>query len=354
MEKRELRERTNDAGTARAETGIRISIFRNDPAAGAFAAVRFLDGNQDAREGRAGAGDGIGNGSIVKQALGDDEQLREIHGTDGSERLGCGIVRSMQGDRRLQRFADAFLGAGGFQHTVDVATQSDERIPLLHCGIVKRIGGEGLIHRVQNNVARIVGSAVRHGQPDLITSEGEDRSEHFRHAAEDQIQSRLCAAPGKARSVFTVKAILNDIQIETGEIRNAEVIDGVRDHMEFVIVISFRHFFHQSVELCYGPAIQREHFCRRNRIVGIEIGEIAQTVAGCIAEFEILLGELFEDLPAAADIHMVVAGTRPETDEIGTEFLIKLSGVNAVAVFKIKLINSYNKEIRPSQKKIVL
>ena len=101
--------------------------------------------------------------------------------------------------------------------------------------------------------------------------------------------------------------------------------------MEFVVVVAFRHFFHQFVELCHCPAVQFHHVFRRHQIIGIETVEVAKAVAGGVSELQIALSELFKDLVGAADIHMVIGRAGPEAEHVCTVFIGDLSRIHAVA-----------------------
>ena len=121
---------------------------------------------------------------ITNDALGDDHQVGQIHGVHvGLERF----VIHGEGNAGFERLADALIGAGALEHDVHIVAQGDHAIPFGHGVGVEGIVREGLIHLVENHVARIVIRRVRHSEPDLVTGEGEDRRKELGHGIEDQI-----------------------------------------------------------------------------------------------------------------------------------------------------------------------
>ena len=295
--------------------------------------------------GRVGNGDGEAGklcagrlrGDILKrlvrldQAPGNDEQLGKIHVADRLQALLRGGILRLQRNSGLQRLADAFAGTRCFQNAVHVVAQADQHVPAGHLLIGKRVGGEGLIHLVQYHVAGIVFRTMRHSLPDLIAGEGEDRGKHLGKGIEDQEQGGLRAAALEAVRGFAVQPVLDDIEIETGKIHNTEVVDQVGDHMELIVAISSVHCLDQGIETRYGPAVQLQHIGGSNEVIGVKTGEVAQAVPGRIAELQIVLAELPEDVLGAAHVDMIVSRARPEAEQIGAELLHDLSGIHAVA-----------------------
>ena len=101
--------------------------------------------------------------------------------------------------------------------------------------------------------------------------------------------------------------------------------------VELVVVVSLAAILHQSVQLGQCPFIQLFHIASRHQIVGVKLIEVTQTVAGGVTELQVVLSNLLEDLLGAAHVGVVVRRGCPQTDNIGTEVLDKVSGVNAVA-----------------------
>ena len=172
---------------------------------------------------------------------------------------------------------------------------------------------------------------MRHGQPDLVAGEGEDRREHLCHAVEDEEQRRLCAAALEAVALLAVEAVLDDVEVEARELHDAEVVDRVRDHMEFIVVIRLGHAADEVVELRDGPAVERKHILRRDEMLGVKPVKVAEAVARGVAELEVVLRQLLEDLLGAAHVGVVVGAARPQSQHVGAELVDDLGRIHAVA-----------------------
>ncbi len=79
------------------------------------------------------------------------------------------------------------------------------------------------------------------------------------------------------------------------------------------------------------PPIQLLQLVRGNQVVGVKLVQVAQAVPGGVPEFQIVLGDLLENLLGAAHVRVIVGGSRPQTDDVRAEFLDQVGGVNAVA-----------------------
>ena len=204
-------------------------------------------------------------GVVVRdEALGHNEELRKVHVGHGLEGLFRALVSGAQDNGGLKGLADALGAAGGLQHTVDVVAQGDEGVPLRHLFVGEGVVGEGLVHAVEQDVARVVPGAVRHGLPDLVAGEGEDRGEHLGHGVEDQEQGGLGAAALQAVALLAVEAVLDDVEVEARKLHHAEVVDRVGDGVELIVVVGLRDLLDQLVELGDGPAVEGQHV-RRGR-----------------------------------------------------------------------------------------
>ena len=303
------------------------------PAARALHARRLRDGDLQSRIVDALAYDSaLGRLVLVgDKALGHDEKLGEIHGLDSLDGLARGVIHSVQRDGGLQRLADALVRAGGLQHAVDVTAQGDERIPLCKRLRVERVFREGLVHDVQHDVARVVAASVRHCQPYLVAGEGENGGEHLRHAVKDHPQRRLRAAALEAVLRLAVEPVLDNVEIEAGKLHHAEVVYRVGNYMELVVVVGLIDLGDKLVELGDGPAVKLQHILRRDEVVRVEAVEVAEAVARGVAELEVVLAEVLEDILRAAHVHMIVGRAGPQTHDVRAELLYHIGGIDAVA-----------------------
>ena len=150
-----------------------------------------------------------------------------------------------------------------------------------------------------------------HGQPDLVAGEAQDGGHDLGDGVQDQVEGRLGAAAGQAVLLLAVQAVLDDVQIEVGQLHHAEIVDGVGDDQELIVIVSLGALFNQGVQAGDGPAVQLQHIGGSHQLVGIKAVQIAQAVPGGVAELQVVLGELLEDGVGAADVGMVIGGSRP-------------------------------------------
>ena len=101
--------------------------------------------------------------------------------------------------------------------------------------------------------------------------------------------------------------------------------------MELVIVICGGGLLDELVELGHCPLVKLQHILGLNEVVCVEAVKVAEAVAGGVAELEVVLRKLLEDLLGAAHIDMVVGRACPQADHICAELLDDVGGVNAVA-----------------------
>ena len=316
---RKLGQLRHDGGAARAEVGVRgvgADGGQHLPAAAALAAVRGTDldaqlitlGHAHLRdEERVGQRSGI--------------HLREEHI----------LVRDDQIHLGLKALADGLVGAGLLQRAVDDVAHGGDARPLGHLVLGECIGRVGLGHLVEQDVAPVVARAVRHRQPDLIAGEGEDRGEHLRHRVEDQEQGGLRAAAGETVRAVAVQTVLDDIEVERAQVDDAEVVDGVGDGVELIVVVPAEHLLDQTVQAGDGPLVQLEHVRRGNELVRIEADEVVEAELARVAELQIVLAQLLEDLVGAADVDVVVGGACPQAQQVGAVLVEDLGGIHAVA-----------------------
>ena len=134
-----------------------------------------------------------------------------------------------------------------------------------------------------------------HGLPDLIAGESQNRGEQLGDRVQDHPQGGLGGAALHAVPALAVQAVLDDVQIEARQLHYTEVVDGVGDHMELIVVIGGEALGDQLVQLGDGPVVQLLHLLGGHQMVGIEALQVAQAVAGGVAELQVVLAELLKD-----------------------------------------------------------
>ena len=276
----------------------------------------------------SGGGIGLRTGDL---AVGDDEELCQVqahHLHQGGRRR---VVPSVEGHVGLQGLADFLLGPGGLQHGVHVVAQLFHGGPLLHGGLIQGVVGEGLVHVVEHHVPTIVAAAVGHREPDLIAGEAQDGGHQLGHGVQNQEQGGLGAAALGAVLFLAVQTVLDDVQIEVGHVHHAEVVHRVGDHQELIVVVRLGALLHQGVQAGDGPAVQFLHLRGRRQLVGVKAVQIAQAVPGGVAELEVVLAELLEDLVRAADVGVVVGAGGPQAQQVRAILVDDLCRVHAVA-----------------------
>ena len=100
---------------------------------------------------------------------------------------------------------------------------------------------------------------------------------------------------GRRIRAVAVEVILDDVEIEAGERDDAEVVDGVGDGEELVVLVGRLAAGHQVVQLRDGPAVQLRHVGGRGEVVRVEVDEVVEAVLRGVAELEIVLAQLLED-----------------------------------------------------------
>ena len=101
--------------------------------------------------------------------------------------------------------------------------------------------------------------------------------------------------------------------------------------MELVVVVPGKDLGDEVIKPGHGPLVQRQHLLGLYQVVGIEVHQVIQTELAGVAELQIVLGELLEDLVGAAHIHMIVGAARPQTQQICAVLLKNLGRIHAVA-----------------------
>ncbi|MPM23052.1 hypothetical protein SDC9_69515 [bioreactor metagenome] len=78
--------------------------------------------------------------------------------------------------------------------------------------------------------------------------------------------------------------------------------------MKLINIVSGPHLFNEFIEAGQRPSVQLGHIFRGNLFVGVKIKEVAQHIAGGIADLKISVGKLFHDFLGNPHILLVVCG----------------------------------------------
>ena len=130
--------------------------------------------------------------------------------------------------------------------------------------------------------------------PNFLAGEGKDRGEHQRHIAQDAVDGGLRRASGNRIRLFNIKSVLDDVQIEVGQVDGAEVVDGVVDLMEIKLLIALVALLGNLVHAGQRPAVQLMQLIVCNRIgVRVKVVEVSEDVARGVSNLAVNLRKLF-------------------------------------------------------------
>ena len=104
------------------------------------------------------------------------------------------------------------------------------------------------------------------------------------------------------------------------------------DTMKLEIFVRFRQISHQSLQSRQQPAVELREMARLDRVSrGVEIVEVRQQDAQCVAHFEIRLADPFENLIRQRDVALIVFRNHPQPKNVGTIFIHVVSGIRGLA-----------------------
>ena len=170
-----------------------------------------------------------------------------------------------------------------------------------------------------------------HGLPNLIPGEAQHRGHDLGHGVQNEIQRRLGRAPGQAVLLLAVQPVLDDIQVEVRQLHHAEIVHRVGDHVEVKVVIALEALLNEDIQTGDSPAVQGQHVGGGHQMVGVKAVQVAQAVPGGVAELQVVLAQLLENLLRAAHVRVVVGGGRPQADQVRAVLVHNVIGVHPVA-----------------------
>ena len=121
-----------------------------------------------------------------------------------------------------------------------------------------------------------------------------------------QTTVRVSQRRGVKRLIEPKETIRPRGRAPTRDVYKRQVVDGVGHHMELVVIIGSKALLGQLVELAYRPLVQLHHLLGLDQVLGVKAAQVAQAVPGGVAELQVVLGQLLEDVVGAAHIHVVI------------------------------------------------
>ena len=235
------------------------------------------------------------SGAVDDLQLGHDAKRRKIFALQLRERA-LGGLGHIQRHARVERLADELFRAGQLERLVHVGAHAHDLAPVRFLFLGERESLVRLRHVVERYGARVLVLAVRHGEPDLVGGEAEHRREQAGHRVEHPVDRGLGAAAGETLAAVAVEAVLDDVEIEVRHFHHAEVVDGVGGGVELVAVVSGADAPDEILQTADRPFVERQHVRKGDAIGGVEPVQIAENVARGVADLEVLVGELLEDV----------------------------------------------------------
>ena len=102
--------------------------------------------------------------------------------------------------------------------------------------------------------------------------------------------------------------------------------------MELIVLVCLTAGLGQIIGASDDPLVDLLKLVKRHGIgIGVEVAQVCQKNSGGISDLTVDLGELTEDGVGATNVHVVVTGGSPETNDIRAVLLDHFLGINTVA-----------------------
>src|SRR5215467_9326318 len=319
----------DDRHAALAERGVLAALahaLAARPAALALLAARTVHADDEAGDVLALIGHACPRAGAAELHARHDEDRRQECLLGGEERRQV-FGRVDDPHRRLEPAADQLLGPGGLQRLGDLPPHLEQPVPVALERVV-----EPLARRVREAFeVHALASHAGHVAPRLLRGEREDRRHEPRQPAEDVEADGLGSAPPRVVGQRGVEPVLDDVEVERREVDRAEVVDGVEDRVELVVVVGAPDAADQPRQPIEDPAVNLVQPGVRLAVArGIEIAEVAEQEPERVAHAPVGVGEPLQDLHRHADVLRVVLGRHPQSQDLGTELrqdVVELDGV---------------------------
>ncbi|VTR68162.1 hypothetical protein DESC_70002 [Desulfosarcina cetonica] len=271
---------------------------------------------------------GIGQLTFGHRGARDDQDAAQVGLEFGHHRVE--VVGKAHGHRGIQAVADDLVAAGLFQGLGHLGAHLDQGFPFGGQGFVAQ-GRVWLGKAYQVNALGLVRDSRQVG-PDLFRGKGHDRRHDACHGIQNGVHGRLGATPRQGCRRAGVEPVLEDIQVEGGEIHGTVVIQAVVDHMELIGVIRLEGTLDHPLEFVQGEAVDIQHLVNRHGVLlGIEIVQVAQDEPAGVTDPAIGVAELLEDVVRNAHIIAVVRGRHPHAQDLGAVLVDDRLGRHHVA-----------------------
>ena len=214
--------------------------------------------------------------------------------------------------------ADRLGNAGDFENLGDIGADHKELLVARFEGSIEKTGLNLREGGEMNAFFPLAGEAP----PDFIGGKGQNRGDQAGERIENPVHGGLGTASRQAPGLGGVKTVLEHIEIERREFDTAEVMDGVVQDVELILLITTLHPLDQPFEFREGPAVDLQKIAIADPVVlGVITVEIAKDVAGRVADAAISIGETLQNLVADTDVVAIILRRHPEAENLGAVFL---------------------------------
>ncbi len=174
----------------------------------------------------------------------------------------------------------------------------------------------------------------RPGMCDHTSSDGEGQDRRHQpgqrgqHLEADGLRGAAPRVVGRRH----VEPVLDDVEVERREIHRAEVVEGVKGHVELVVLVRPPHPRDQPAQAEQGPVVELVHVAVGAPVaLGVEVGEGAEEEARGVPDPPVGVGEPVQDLEREADVLGVVLGRHPQAQDLRAVLRDELVGGDVVA-----------------------
>ena len=103
------------------------------------------------------------------------------------------------------------------------------------------------------------------------------------------------------------------------------------DDVELIVAVGLLGLFNELVELRDKPAVELGHLLGLGQLFGVKVDKVVEHELAGVAELEVVLAELLEDLLRAANVGVIVGGSSPQTQDVRAVLVEDIRRIDAVA-----------------------